>query len=60
MDGIKMKQYYTVKCFVEANASNDDEALAMVADACKLYGLTFVGWSSVKLNNSERESNATQ
>ncbi len=59
MDGIKMKQYYTVKCFVEANASNDDEAIAMVADACKLYGLTFVGWTEVKLNNSERESDAT-
>jgi hypothetical protein len=61
MDGIKMKQYYTVKCFVEANASNDDEAIAMVADACKLYGLTFVGWQSVKLNYSEekRESDAT-
>ena len=56
-----MKQYYTVKCFVEANASNDDEAIAMVADACKLYGLTFVGWQSVKLNYSDkkRESNAT-
>ena len=58
--GINMKQYYTVKCFIEANAKDDDEAIAMVADACKLYGLTFVGWQSVKLNYSEekRESNA--
>ncbi len=57
-----MKQYYTVKCFIEANAKDDDEAIAMVADACKLYGLTFIGWQSVKLNYSEekRESNATQ
>ena len=54
-----MKQYYTVKCFVEANASNDDEAIAMVADACKLYGLTFIGWHSVKLNKKEGESNTT-
>jgi hypothetical protein len=55
-----MKQYYTVKCFIEANAKDDDEAIAMVVDACQLYGLTFVGWQSVKLNNKERESNATQ
>lgn len=55
-----MKQYYTVKCFIEANAKDDDEALAMVVDACRLYGLNFIGWSEVKLNYAERESNATQ
>lgn len=58
-----MKQYYTVKCFIEAEAKDDDEAIAMVADACKLYGLTFIGWSSVNLNNSKmkmkREKNVT-
>ena len=48
-----MKQYYMVECFIEAEAHNDDEAIAMVADACKLYGLTFVGWHSVKINDSK-------
>lgn len=54
-----MKQDYLVQCFVEANASNDDDAVNMVADACKIYGLTFVGWRSVTLNDSikKRESN---
>jgi glutamate synthase domain-containing protein 1 len=59
MVGINMKQYYVVQCFVEANAKNDDEAIAMIADACKLYGLTFIGWRSVTLNKKKRESNAT-
>lgn len=58
-----MKQYYMVECFVEANANNDDEAIAMIADACKIYGLTFIGWHSVKLNESKikmkRERNAS-
>jgi hypothetical protein len=50
------KSYYAVECTVTANAKTDDEAIAMVADACKLYGLEFK-WHTTWLD--ERESNAT-
>ena len=54
MDGIK--SYYAVECTVTANCKTDDEAIAMVADACKLYGLEFK-WHTTWLD--ERESNVT-
>jgi hypothetical protein len=57
MDGIK--SYYAVECTVTANCKSDDEAIAMVADACKLYGLEFK-WHTTWLDEQERESNATQ
>ena len=55
MDGIK--SYYAVECTVTANCKTDDEAIAMVADACKLYVLYFK-WNTTLLD--ERERNATQ
>ena len=56
MDGIK--SYYAVEGTVTANAKTDDEAIAMVADACKLYGLEFK-WHTTWLDEAERESNDT-
>lgn len=56
MDGTK--SYYAVECTVTANCKTDDEAIAMVADACKLYGLEFK-WHTTWLDETERESNAT-
>lgn len=46
---------YIVKCYVEVEAKDDDAAINMIADACKIYGLTFRGWYQVKLNNSKEK-----
>jgi hypothetical protein len=51
-----MKTYYTIQCEIEVEASDDDTALAMLIDACKLYpGLQLTRWIDTKL--TEREAN---
>ena len=53
---VLMKTYYKITCEVEVEASDDDTALAMLIDACKLYpGLQLTSW--IKTELQEREYN---
>lgn len=51
-----MKTYYKVTCDITVEAGDDDNALWMVQDACKLYpGVEFTRWIFIEAD--ERESN---
>lgn len=51
-----MKTYYKVTCDIQVEASDDDTALWMVRDACKLYpGLVFQRWMFVEKDEREYE-----
>jgi hypothetical protein len=49
-----MKNYYTIQCEIEVEASDDDMALALLLDTIGFSGFTMVRWIDTRL--SEREN----
>lgn len=51
-----MKTYYKITCELEVEASDDDQAMAILMDAVKLYpGIQLTSW--IKTELQEREYN---
>jgi hypothetical protein len=51
---VLMKDYYTIQCEIEVEASDDDMALALLLDTIGFSGFKMVRWIDTQL--SERES----
>ncbi len=55
---VLVKTYYRVTCDITVEAGDDDNALWMVQDACKLYpGVEFTRWIFIEADERESHDN---
>ena len=51
-----MKNYYTIQCEIEVEASDDDMALALLLDTIGFSGFKMVRWIDTQLTRETEEN----
>ncbi len=53
---VLMKNYYTIQCEIEVEASDDDMALALLLDTIGFSGFKMVRWIDTQLTRETEEN----